>query len=156
MNRFRQLVAGGVFAALTVAGTVPALAQEATVRGVVTDPLGARVADATIVLTGGAQPLDGKSGSDGTYSFTNVAPGLYQVVATLSGFQPFTSDQTYVGGSATRVIDITLQVTPAARDITVDVDDTGSRFVFTAPRDIEPKDWSDKLSKPFRKHAKKL
>ena len=53
-------------------------------------------------------------------------------------------------------LDITLQVTPNARDITVDVDETGSRFVFTAPRDIEPKDWSEKLAKPFRKQAKKL
>jgi hypothetical protein len=53
-------------------------------------------------------------------------------------------------------IDITLNVTGAARDVTVDVDDTGSKFVFTAPRDIEAKDWTEKLSKPFRKHAKKL
>lgn len=53
-------------------------------------------------------------------------------------------------------LDITLEVTAAARDITVDVDETGSKFVFTAPRDIEPKDWSEKLEKPFRRHAKKL
>jgi hypothetical protein len=53
-------------------------------------------------------------------------------------------------------LDVTLNVTAAARDVTVDVDDTGSKFVFTAPRDIEAKDWSEKLEKPFRKHAKKL
>jgi hypothetical protein len=53
-------------------------------------------------------------------------------------------------------LDVTLNVTAAARDITVDVDDTGSKYVFTAPRDIQAKDWSDKLEKPFRKNAKKL
>ncbi|MGE0396878.1 MAG: hypothetical protein AB7T06_09190 [Kofleriaceae bacterium] len=53
-------------------------------------------------------------------------------------------------------LDVTLQVTAAARDITVEVDETGSKFVFTAPRHIEPKDWSEKLEKPFRRHAKKL
>lgn len=53
-------------------------------------------------------------------------------------------------------LDITLQVTPSARDVTVEVDESGSRFVFTAPRDIEARDWSEKLEKPFRKHAKKL
>lgn len=53
-------------------------------------------------------------------------------------------------------LDVTLDVTAAARDITVEVDETGSKFVFTAPRDIEPKDWSEKLEKPFRRHAKKL
>ncbi len=51
---------------------------------------------------------------------------------------------------------VTLNVTAAARDVTVDVDDSGSQFVFTAPRDIEAKDWNDKFSKPFRKNAAKL
>lgn len=48
-------------------------------------------------------------------------------------------------------LDVTLNVTATARDVTVDVDDSGSKFVFTAPRDIEAKDWSDKLEKPFRR-----
>ena len=51
---------------------------------------------------------------------------------------------------------ITLNVTAAARDITVDLDDTGSQFVVTAPRDIEARDWQDKMSKPFRRQAGKL
>lgn len=51
---------------------------------------------------------------------------------------------------------ITLNVTAATRDVTVDVDDTGSQFVVTAPRDIEAKDWQDKMSKPFRRQAGKL
>lgn len=42
------------------------------------------------------------------------------------------------------------------RDITVDVDETGSEFTITAPRDIEPKDWAEKLERPFRRFAKKL
>jgi hypothetical protein len=53
-------------------------------------------------------------------------------------------------------LEIVLNVTPSVRDITVDVDETGSRFTFTAPRDIEAKDWHEKLEKPFRRHAKKL
>ena len=53
-------------------------------------------------------------------------------------------------------LDVTLNVTAAARDVSVDVDETGSHFVFTAPRDIEARDWSDKLEKPFRRVAKKL
>lgn len=53
-------------------------------------------------------------------------------------------------------LDITLNVTAAARDVSVTVDETGSSFVFTMPRDIEAKDWHDKVEKPFRKNAKKL
>ncbi|MBL0218639.1 MAG: hypothetical protein IPQ07_32765 [Myxococcales bacterium] len=51
---------------------------------------------------------------------------------------------------------VTLNVTAAARDMTVDVDDSGTQFVVTAPRDIEARDWQDKLSKPFRRQAGKL
>src|SRR5204862_3771841 len=105
MNRFRQFLAAGVFAALACA--TPALAQtQATVNGVVTDPLGARVPNATVSLTGGGQSRETRSGSDGAYTFANVAPGLYQVVATLSGFQPYSSDHTYVGAGATHVVNI--------------------------------------------------
>ena len=53
-------------------------------------------------------------------------------------------------------LEVVLNVTAAARDVTVSVDETGSKFVFTAPRDIEAREWSEKLEKPFRKHAKKL
>jgi hypothetical protein len=50
---------------------------------------------------------------------------------------------------------ITLNVT-TARDISVDVDETGSKFTITAPRDIEPADYGEKLEKPFRRVARKL
>jgi hypothetical protein len=53
-------------------------------------------------------------------------------------------------------LEVFLDVTAAARDVSVQVDETGSKFVFTAPRDFEARDWSEKLEKPFRKHAKKL
>lgn len=51
---------------------------------------------------------------------------------------------------------VTLNVTASARDVQVAVDDSGTQFTFTAPRDIEAKDWSDKFEKPFRKAAAKL
>ena len=120
MNRFRQFLAAGVFAALACSIATPALAQQqGTVSGVVTDPLGARVPNATVTLTAGTQSRETRSGTDGAYSFANVAPGLYQVVATLSGFQPYSSDQTYVGAGATRVVNVTLQVGPLEQKVVV-------------------------------------
>jgi len=105
MNRLRQFLAASVFAALACSIATPAGAQQqATVSGVVTDPLGARVPGATVTLTAGAQSRETVSGSDGAYTFTGVAPGLYKVVATLSGFQTYTSDQTYAGAGATHVV----------------------------------------------------
>lgn len=120
MIRFRPLLAAGVFAALACASVTPALAQQSgTVSGVVTDPLGARVPNATLTLTAGSQSRETKSDSDGAYTFTNVAAGLYRVVATLSGFQPFSSEQTYVGAGATRVVNVTLQVSPLEQKVVV-------------------------------------
>jgi len=49
---------------------------------------------------------------------------------------------------------ITLEVTPAVRDITVTVEPDGSTFRIIAPRDLEPSAWDDKIEKPFRKRAR--
>lgn len=50
---------------------------------------------------------------------------------------------------------ITLKVTNT-RDVTSEVDETGSHFTITAPRDIQAPEWSEKLERPFRRHARKL
>ena len=120
MHRFRVFVAACVLAGVPAAVATPAFAQgQAVVSGVVSDPLGARVPNATVTLTGGGQPRDTHSGSDGAYSFTNVPAGLYQVTATLAGFQPFSSDPVYAGAGATHVVNITLQVSPLEQKVVV-------------------------------------
>ena len=48
-------------------------------------------------------------------------------------------------------VTVKLIVTSKARDVTVAIDKDGSSFTFTAPRDIEAREWSDKLEKPFRR-----
>ena len=52
---------------------------------------------------------------------------------------------------------ITVNVKSKVKDITVDVDKSGSTFVITAPKDIEPPPpyWPDKIEKPFRKVSSK-
>lgn len=52
-------------------------------------------------------------------------------------------------------LNITLNVTDT-REVTVEVDDTGSVFTITAPRDIEAANYGEKLEKPFRRVARKL
>jgi len=149
MIRFRQNVAAGVFALLAVSVAAPALAQQATVTGVVTDPLGARVPNAAVTLTGGSQSKETKSGNDGAYSFTNVAPGLYQVVATLSGFQPYSSEHTYVGAGATHVVNVTLQVSPLEQKVVVTAAATEITQAQTgAPVSVIDSTTLDALNKP--------
>jgi hypothetical protein len=53
-------------------------------------------------------------------------------------------------------VSIRLAVTSKAKDVTATVDKTGSKFVITAPRDVEPAAWDTKIEAPFKKLAKKL
>lgn len=46
---------------------------------------------------------------------------------------------------------VTINVSSKIRDVTVDVSKDGSRFTINAPKDIEAKQWSDKLERPFTK-----
>ncbi|MBA3540329.1 MAG: hypothetical protein H0T79_12005 [Deltaproteobacteria bacterium] len=68
----------------------------------------------------------------------------YQIAETFAAYPPLSGK-----------LFVTLNVTNT-RDVTVEVDDTGSHFTITAPRDIEAKGWHEKMEKPFRKVARKL
>jgi iron complex outermembrane receptor protein/vitamin B12 transporter len=106
---------------MLVALLVPALGsaqQSATVSGSVLDPLGARVGGATVALVGGAA-VETMSNADGTYAFTSVAPGRYQVVARAQGFEASSSDTIYVAPGAAVSLDLTLQLGPLQQAVVV-------------------------------------
>ena len=81
------------FACLLLLLSVPsALGQVsggATLRGVVKDPRGAVVPNATVTLVNTARgdQREVASTEDGTYVFTSVDPGAYRVRATAQGFK---------------------------------------------------------------------
>jgi Carboxypeptidase regulatory-like domain len=60
-----------------------------TISGVVTDPSGASVPNATLSLrnTGQAESRTIKSSSAGVYQFVSLAPGSYEISATMNGFR---------------------------------------------------------------------
>jgi iron complex outermembrane receptor protein/vitamin B12 transporter len=119
MNRLNKIVAAGAVLMLALAAAAPASAQQGAVSGTVMDPLGARVPNASVTLTSNGPARETKSGSDGMFSFASVAPGLYQVVVSLQGFQPFTSEPFYVGASGTQSVRATLQVSPLEQAVVV-------------------------------------
>jgi iron complex outermembrane receptor protein/vitamin B12 transporter len=116
-NRLRQRLITATLALLAIAA--PAFAQQAGISGIVTDPLGARIAGATVTLTGPGPARDTTTGSDGAYAFANVVPGLYQIVATQQDFQPFSSEPVYVAAGAKQAVDVTLQVSPVQQSVVV-------------------------------------
>jgi vitamin B12 transporter len=107
-NRFRL----GLLLLLFLGASTHIRAQaQAVIVGAVVDPVGGRVAAATVTLTGeqGAAG-EARTTPEGTYSFQNVAPGRYRVVVGAAGFETFTSEQVYVGAGERRVVDATLQL----------------------------------------------
>ena len=110
-----------VIVAVFVAAQAPSAAQsQAVLSGTVVDTLGARLAGATVTLLREGQKVqDGKSDSDGTFSFTGLAPDRYQVQASLPGFQSKTSEAVFLGQGGRIVIEVTLEIGPLQQDVVV-------------------------------------
>jgi Carboxypeptidase regulatory-like domain len=119
--RFALIIA---FCIALVSLTAPIVWSQTTttggVAGVVTDPSGAVVVDATVTLKdlhrGTTQ--DAKTNKEGSYRFDLLVPGTYSVSATSSGFQTVSRDvQVLVGQMA--VGDIALSLGSAAQTVEV-------------------------------------
>ncbi|MGB7847602.1 MAG: TonB-dependent receptor [Candidatus Acidiferrum sp.] len=100
-------------AGLVEVNLIAAQTPGGTLRGQVTDPSGAAVGGATVLLTtptGAA--MDTTSNKDGLYEFKELAPGKYEIKAVAQGFALFTkSDAVVTAGQVTRMnIPLTLEV----------------------------------------------
>jgi iron complex outermembrane receptor protein/vitamin B12 transporter len=130
MNReLRGCVVSLVMVLLCLVPAVSGAQEQASIEGAVLDPLGGRLAGATVTLIGDrGQTAETKNGNDGRYQFTNVAPARYQVLARAQGFEAFTSEPVFVGPGQRVTIDLTLQlgalqqgvvVTAAAAEVSI-------------------------------------
>lgn len=101
-------------------------AQETTgsIQGTVTDPTGAAVPNAKIVVTGGALPqaITLTTDSTGSYSVPSVPSGNYAVATTASGFSTIKkTDIPVIIGRATRV-DFKMEVGSVSESVVVSAD----------------------------------
>jgi hypothetical protein len=128
VGSFGQAVRRGVsrlallLAALFVMFALPALAQEATIVGTVTDPSGAAVPNASITITnidtGVARSLP--TNSDGQYVAPDLQIGHYNVRASATGFKAAEQKNLVLTvGDRTR-IDFKLVVGSVAEQVTVE------------------------------------
>ena len=98
-----------------------AWAQAASsVRGTVTDPSGAVVAKATVHLID-ANSVERVATTDdkGRYSFTDVAPGSYEVRVVFTGFETFEQGGVQVSAGAGSTVNAQLRISSQRQDITV-------------------------------------
>ena len=94
---------------------VTALAQTTTgiLRGQVTDPSGAAVVGATVLLTPASGDAKGATtGKDGSYEIKDLPPGNYKLETTAQGFALFSNpDVVITAGQVTRLnVGLTIQV----------------------------------------------
>jgi hypothetical protein len=116
-----------------IAACIPAGAQSATgeVQGTVTDPTGALVQSAKVVLSGS----DGGSktattGHDGTFRIAAVPAGKYTLVVTAKGFAPTTVDVVEVAPGKSVQQNLTLEIAVEQQQVEVTDDALG---VSTSP-----------------------
>lgn len=93
-----------------------------SVKGVVVDPSGARLAGASITLTNEATATTATTAADATgeFTFTNVLPGTYTLKVDAAGFRTLTLTKVAVEASQIRTLgDISLQIGATADVVAV-------------------------------------
>jgi hypothetical protein len=124
MSFFRLLLAVCILRA-------PVFAQSGTLRGQVTDESGAVVPGVRITLTGpGGLSKRTASGNDGSYSFSSLPVGTYNVQASAPGLSLKQPTEVSVAGG-TQTLNLLLYVTAEKQQVTVQ--DNGAPAVSTDP-----------------------
>jgi hypothetical protein len=92
-----------------------------TLRGQVTDPSGATVAGATVLLTApDGKSIDFTTGKDGSYQAPGLAPGNYIVKVVAEGFGQFTAANIAVKAGQVQTLQVALSLEEQKIEIHVD------------------------------------
>jgi hypothetical protein len=103
--------------------SLPAFAQQGTgdLRGQVTDQQGASLPGVTIVLRHQESGLfrESVSGGDGTFFFSGMTPGVYQVTAELASFKKYEARDVRIEVGRTAQLQIPLELGGVTESVTV-------------------------------------
>ncbi len=127
MNRRNTLIQTGrnflsaVVLFLCMGSIALAQAGRGSISGLVTDPAGALVAGAKVVLLDQATGVTQHSvtSSAGLYTFISLNPGVYQVTVSQTGFKNTAKDKVTVTVDQVTTVNITLQVGAISETVTV-------------------------------------
>jgi len=103
------------------AATVFAQSDRGTIRGTVTDPAGAIVPNAKVVLNGleTGETRETTTSEDGFYTFPELRPAVYQITVEAQGFQRTTLENFKVSVQTTHTANIELQLGAMTTEVTV-------------------------------------
>jgi len=98
-----------------------ALAQgQGSIAGTVVDPLGARVAGASVVLLQESRvATETRSDSQGQFAFDRLAEGRYRIQVTSDGFQARTTSPVFLAAGASTTLEVSLPLGPLETAVTV-------------------------------------
>lgn len=119
-SKAHQALFAAVVATLLFA--MPVRAQfRASIQGVITDPQGAVLPDATVTLTNHDtnQVLTTTSNSKGVYTFNELPPNHYSLAVEKDGFNKKTLDNVQLIPEQANAIDVQLEVGTATQSVTV-------------------------------------
>jgi len=108
---------------LAVAVSAPVLAQSflGTIRGTVTDPQGAAVSGAAVLVvdqaTGIPRAVD--TDSEGRYEAVNLRPGTYRIEVTTAKFKKFERPGVVLRAASTALVDAKLELGSVTESVTV-------------------------------------
>jgi vitamin B12 transporter len=95
-------------------------ADDASLKGIVSDPLGARVSGASVkLLLDGRVVKDAASDAEGNFAFDALASGRYQIEVSAPGFGMRTTDPIFVGGGARVSVEVALPIGPLEESVSV-------------------------------------
>jgi hypothetical protein len=97
-----------------------------SLRGTVTDPSGASIAEAVVVLTNPATDFTrkGLTNASGEYSFVQVPPGTYKVAVDRSGFTTATRENVVLQVNTPASLDVQLALSGTADVVNVTAEST--------------------------------
>jgi iron complex outermembrane receptor protein/vitamin B12 transporter len=121
MNRFARRLLFFVPLFLILSGVPEATAaDDASIKGVVVDPLGARVAGTSVkLLRNGQVAKETTSDGQGAFAFDALPEARYQLQATAAGFQVRTTDPLFVAGGAHVSLEVALPIGPLEESVSV-------------------------------------
>ena len=120
----KRYVCAAVFVCSLLLGECPAFAQSifATLTGVVSDPQGAVVPNAKIVLrdASSGSTRDTVTNGEGYYTFASVPVGSYNLTVDAAGFRKYEAKGVSLGGGEQRSVNVALAVGAAGETVQVD------------------------------------
>jgi hypothetical protein len=106
---------------IALLASAAAQAPTATLRGLITDPSGAVVTNATVsIVVNGLPTYSAATNRSGVYELGDLAPGKYTITASAKGFATFAQTDVEVTAGQTAQLDIALEISVQKERVNVE------------------------------------